>query len=71
MSPLPRCEECKRRRVKGERFCWVHRGRLLRKMKREGYLTYVPKVKWSDEPKILLPEDVFFGAFQDRVVQVW
>lgn len=70
MASLKSCEECRRGRVDGERFCWVHRYRLLKKMKQEGYLTYVPKVKWSDEPRILLSEDNV-AQFQASVVRIW
>ena len=45
---MSQCESCKRTAKTGERFCGRHRSRLLTAMKRDGYLTPVPKTNWND-----------------------
>lgn len=43
------CEKCSRDQVEGERFCRNHRNALLREMKSSGYLTPVPRTRWSSQ----------------------
>jgi hypothetical protein len=40
----PRCETtgCCRTRCPGERFCFLCRGRILKRLREEGYLTPLP-----------------------------
>lgn len=66
------CENgnCRRSRRHGERFCWIHRYKLLKKMKADGYLQPVPKVSWTDEPRVLVNEDQL-KELDFRVIARW
>lgn len=37
-------------------------------MRRDKYLTYVPKVKWRDEPRVVTGED---QSNEFRVIERW
>lgn len=67
---MPRCEKCKRLKRFGERFCWVHRNKLIREMKKAGYLQWVPRVKWTDEPRVLVNDDQV-SEYDFRVLASW
>lgn len=73
LSPVKKphqCESCRRTRRPGERFCWIHRLKLLKKMKNEGYLQPVPRVPWSDQPKVTQNEDQL-KELDFRVIARW